>query len=357
MTLKTFSFKTIFFYEDINHWWRWIHPPPPEKDMKKNIKKKPIKVLITGGGGFIGSACAKKLIDRGDQIVTIDNFNDYYDPQLKYDRLKIFLKGYKFKLYKGDIRDQKLLEKIFQSEKIDKVIHLAAMAGVRNSLKDPALYEDVNIRGTMNLLEMAVKYKINNFVFASSSSVYGNNKKVPFSESDPVDTPISPYAATKKATELLAHVYHHIYGLNVTALRYFTVYGPWGRPDMALFKFTKNTLAGKPIEVYNRGKMSRNFTYIDDIVTGTITVLDKCKGYNLMNIGGDKEETLMRYIEVLEKNLEKKAKKNLMPMQPGDVSSTVADIRKLKKLGWRPTTRIEEGIKKFVEWYRDYYRV
>ena len=315
-----------------------------------------MKILITGGAGFIGSACAKKLMDRGDQVVLIDNFNDYYDPSLKEARIKKFLKGYKFKLYRGDIRDEKLIDRIFKKEKIDKVIHLAAMAGVRYSLKNPKLYLDVNVMGSVNLLEAAVKYKIKNFVFASSSSVYGNNKKVPFSESDSVDTPISPYAASKKSDELIAHVYHHIYGLNVTALRFFTVYGPWGRPDMALFLFTDAISKGRPINVFNRGKMSRNFTYIDDIVSGTLTVLDKCKGYGVMNIGGDKEETLMRYIEVLEDCLGKKAKKNMLPMQPGDVPKTVADIRKLRKLGWKPTTRIEQGIKNFVDWYRGYYK-
>lgn len=316
-----------------------------------------MKILITGGAGFIGSNLANKLIERGDKVVIIDNFNDYYDPKLKHDRLKYILKGKKYKLYKGDIRDQKLLEKIFKEEKLDKVMHLAAMAGVRSSLLMPTLYEEVNVRGTLNLLEMARKYKIKNFVYASSSSVYGNNKKVPFSEKDSVDTPISPYAATKKATELLAHVYSHVYGLHTTGLRYFTVYGPWGRPDMALFKFTKNILANKPIDVYNRGKMSRNFTYVDDIVSGTITVIDANLKYSLMNIGGDREETLMRYIEVLEKNLGKKAKKHLMPMQLGDVPTTVADISQLKKLGWKPTTRIEEGIRNFVRWYEDYYKV
>ncbi|HDH07798.1 MAG TPA: NAD-dependent epimerase/dehydratase family protein [Candidatus Moranbacteria bacterium] len=334
-----------------------------------------MKILITGGAGFIGSATAKKLMDRGDKVVLIDNFNNYYDPRLKEARIKKFLKGYKFtptpkrrgrggkslvwgfKLYRGDIRDHKLLEKIFKKEKLDKVVHLAALAGVRNSLLDPKSYADVNIMGSINLLEMAAKYKIKNFVFASSSSVYGNNKKQPFSENDSVDTPISPYAASKKADELLAHVYHHIYGLNITALRYFTVYGPWGRPDMALFLFADGIMKGKPIKVFNRGKMSRNFSYIDDIVSGTITVLDKCKGYGIMNIGGDKEETLLRYIEVLEDNLGKKAKKKLMPMQPGDVPSTVADIKKLRKLGWKPKTRIEEGIKNFVEWYKDYYKI
>jgi len=321
------------------------------------MKKKPIKVLITGGAGFIGSAIAKKLMDRGDQVVLIDNFNDYYDPSLKEARIKKFLKGYKFKLYRGDIRDEKLTEKIFKTEKIDKVIHLAAMAGVRYAIEHPLLYADVNILGTTNLLNLSAKYKIKNFIYASSSSVYGNNKKQPFCETDNVDTPISPYAASKKATELMAHVFSHIYGLKTTGLRFFTVYGPWGRPDMALFKFTKNTLAGKPIEVYNRGKMSRNFTYIDDIVSGTITVLDANLDYGVMNIGGDREEKLLRYIEVLEDCLGKKAKKKLLPMQPGDVPATVADIKKLRKLGWAPSTRIEEGIKNFVAWYKEYYNV
>lgn len=316
-----------------------------------------MKILITGGAGFIGSNLAKKLIDRGDKVVMIDNFNDYYDPQLKKDRIKKYLKGYDFKLYKGDIRDIRLLDKIFKTEKLDKIMHLAALAGVRNSLLDPIEYEDVNVRGTLNLLEMARKYKIKNFVYASSSSVYGNNTKQPFSETDSVDTPISPYAATKKATELLAHVYSHIYGLNTTGLRYFTVYGPWGRPDMALFLFADGIAKGKPIKVFNRGKMSRNFTYVDDIVSGTITVLDADLKCEVMNIGGDREETLMRYIEVLEKNMGKKAKKKMMAMQPGDVPATVADIRKLKKLGWKPTTGIEEGIKNFVDWYKEYYKI
>lgn len=316
-----------------------------------------MKILITGGAGFIGSNLAKKLIDRGDKVVMIDNFNDYYDPQLKKDRIKKYLKGYDFKLYKGDIRDIKLLDKIFKTEKLDKVMHLAALAGVRSSLLDPIGYEDVNVRGTLNLLEMSKKYKIKNFVYASSSSVYGNNKKQPFSESDSVDTPISPYAATKKATELLAHVYSHIYGLNTTGLRYFTVYGPWGRPDMALFLFADGITKGNPIKVFNHGKMSRNFTYVDDIVSGTMAVIDANLKCEVMNIGGDREETLMRYIEVLEDNMGKKAKKKMMPMQPGDVPATVADIRKLRKLGWKPTTRIEEGIKNFVDWYREYYKV
>lgn len=318
-----------------------------------------MKVLVTGGAGFIGSATAKALMDRGDRPVLIDNFNAYYDPKLKRDRITRFLRAYKgkFTLYKGDIRDRKFLEKVFRKEKPAKVIHLAAMAGVRNSLRDPLLYADVNVMGTIHLLDLAVKHKVKNFVYASSSSVYGNNTKLPFAESDPVDTPISPYAATKKADELIAHVYSHIYGLLTTGLRFFTVYGPWGRPDMALFHFTDSIVRGRPIDVYNRGKMTRNFTYVDDIVSGVLTCLDADLPYAVMNIGGDQEETLLRFIEVIERNLGKKARKRLKPIQPGDVPSTVADIRKLRKLGWKPTTRIDEGIRNFVEWYREYYKV
>lgn len=326
--------------------------------------KKLQTVLVTGGAGFIGSATTKALMDRGDRVVIIDNFNNYYDPKLKEDRLKIFLKGYKksaknpkgFVLYRGDIRDEKLLEKIFKTEKIDKVVHLAAMAGVRYSLTNPDLYVDVNIVATTKLLNLAVKYKVKNFVYASSSSVYGNNTKIPFSESDPVDTPISPYAATKKADELIAHVYSHIYKLPTTGLRFFTVYGPWGRPDMALFLFTENIFKSKAIKVFNRGKMTRNFTYIDDIVSGILTTLDANLPYAVMNIGGDREETLVRFIEVIEKNIGKKAKKTLLPIQPGDVPSTVADIKKLRKLGWKPTTRIDKGIQYFIDWYKKYYQ-
>ncbi len=331
---------------------------PSEKTAKKETKGG-IKVLITGGAGFIGSATAKALIDRGDTPVLIDNFNDYYDPKLKEDRIKKFLKDYKgqFKLYRGDIRDRAFLEKVFKKERVDKVVHLAAMAGVRNSLRNPALYADVNVMGTTYLLDLSVKYGVKNFLYASSSSVYGNNKKLPFSESDPVDTPISPYAATKKATELMAHVYSHIHGLPTTGLRFFTVYGPWGRPDMALFDFTRAIFADETIKVYNHGNMTRNFTYVDDIVSGILTCLDANLACAVMNIGGDKEEKLTRFIEVIEKNVGKAAKKEMHPMQPGDVPSTVADIKKLRKLGWKPTTRIDVGIKNFVEWYKDYFKV
>jgi UDP-glucuronate 4-epimerase len=318
-----------------------------------------MNVFITGGAGFIGSATAKALMERGDTPILIDNFNDYYDPQLKEDRIKKFLKAYKgkFRLYRGDIRDVKFLEKIFKKEKPEKVIHLAAMAGVRNSLENPSLYVDINVVGTVHLLDLAVKYKIKNFLYASSSSVYGNNKKLPFSESDSVDMPISPYAASKKADELLAHVYSHVYKLPTTGLRFFTVYGPWGRPDMALFLFTQKIFAGQTIEVNNHGKMSRNFTYIDDIVSGILTCLDKDLSYTVMNIGGDKEDTLLAFIEEIEKNVGKQAKKKMMPLPAGDVVATVADIKKLGKLGWKPTTRIKVGIKNFVTWYREYYKV
>lgn len=316
-----------------------------------------MKILITGGAGFIGSNLAQKLFRRGDDIVIVDNFNDYYDPKLKRDRVKHVLGDCKFKLYKADIRDTKKMEQIFKKEKFDKVVHLAAMAGVRNSLRDPRLYADVNVMGTLGLLELSKNYAIKNFIYASSSSVYGNNTKLPFAETDNVDTPISPYAATKKCTELLAHVYSHIYGLNTTGLRFFTVYGPWGRPDMALFKFTESILAGKTIDVYNHGNMSRNFTYVDDIVSGIMTVLDADLKCSIMNIGGDREEKLTKFIETIEKNVGKKAIQNLLPMQPGDVPATVADIRRLRKLGWKPTTRINVGIKNFVEWYKQYYKI
>lgn len=316
-----------------------------------------MKILVTGGAGFIGSATGKKLMDRGDRIVIIDSFNDYYDPNLKEDRIKIFLKGYKFKLYRGDIRDQKFLEKIFKKEKFDKIVHLAAMAGVRYSIKNPSLYADVNVMGSINLLDLSVKYKIKNFVFASSSSVYGNNKKVPFSETDNVDRPISPYAATKKSAEVIAHVYSHLYNLPITALRFFTVYGPWGRPDMAYFKFTEKIINGKAIDVYNKGNMFRDFTYIDDIVDGIIKTLDRPKNYEIMNIGGNRPEKLTRFIDVLEENIGKKAKRNFMPMQPGDVLRTIADGKKLQKLNWKPKVRIEEGLKIFIDWYKIYYKI
>lgn len=318
-----------------------------------------MKVLVTGGAGFIGSATAKALLERGDQVVLIDNFNDYYDPQLKRDRIRIFLgewKG-KFVLYEGDIRDGEFLEKIFREEKPDKVIHLAAMAGVRYSLQNPELYADVNVRGTTILLELSVKHLIRNFVYASSSSVYGNSLATPFSETHNVDLPISPYAATKKAGELMAHVYSHTHKLPTTSLRFFTVYGPWGRPDMAYFRFANLISQDQVIDVYNNGEMFRDFTYIDDIVSGILIALDANLAHAIMNIGGEKQEKLTYFIEVLEKHLGKVAKKRLMPLQPGDVLTTSADVSRLRKLGWQPTTHIEEGLKKFVDWYKEYYQM
>ncbi|QQS20630.1 MAG: SDR family NAD(P)-dependent oxidoreductase [Candidatus Moraniibacteriota bacterium] len=314
-------------------------------------------ILVTGGAGFIGSAVAKKLVERGDRVLILDNFNDYYDPQLKRDRVNVFLKGVDVALFEGDIRDVALVEKIFSREKVEKVVHLAAMAGVRNSLEHPLQYVDINIIGTTVLLEASRKHAIENFIYASSSSVYGKNEKLPFSEADSVDHPISPYAASKKADELLAHVWSHVYGLPTTGLRFFTVYGPWGRPDMALFLFTKHIFEEKPIEVNNFGKMSRNFTYVDDIVSGVLTALDANLPYDIVNIGGDRENTLLEFIEEIEKNVGKVAHKKLMPLPAGDVVSTVADISKLRALGWAPTTRIDAGIKNFVEWYHHYYHV
>ncbi len=326
-----------------------------------------MKVLVTGGAGFIGSAVAKALMDRGDKVVIVDNFNEYYDPRLKEDRIRIFLKGYrnkrgedkrgKFTLYRADVRDVKKMERIFAKERPHKVVHLAAMAGVRASLEDPLLYVDVNVMGMTNLLNLAVKYKIKNFVYASSSSVYGGNTKVPFSETDPVDTPVSPYAATKKATELLAHTYSHLYNLKTTGLRYFTVYGPWGRPDMGVFKFPERILKGEKIDVYNRGDMERNFTYIDDVVSGTIAVLDADLAHGVMNIGGDRTVKLMDFIAAAERALGKKARKRLLGMQPGDVQRTSADIHRISTLKWRPTTRVDEGIPAFIAWYKEYYRI
>ncbi len=319
-----------------------------------------MNILVTGGAGFIGSAVAKALMDRGDTPILIDNFNDYYDPQLKRDRISMFLAGYegKFRLYEGDIRDKAFLDTVFEKEQPEKIVHLAAMAGVRYSLERPELYADVNVMGTLNMLECVRKYGTKHFVYASSSSVYGENDKVPFSESDPVEHPVSVYAATKKATELLADVYGHVHGLKTTGLRFFTVYGPWGRPDMGVFTFVRNIIEGKPIDLYNGGDMRRNFTYIDDIVSGTITTLDAdLPSGSVMNIGGDRDESLSDYIASVEKHAGKTAEKRMLPMQPGDVTRTVADISKLRALGWAPTTRIDDGIAKFVSWYREYYHL
>jgi len=316
-----------------------------------------MKILVTGGAGFIGFHLAKKLSEK-DEVVIVDNLSDYYDVKLKEDRLDQIKDKVEF--HKIDISDFSPLKKIFEKHKFDLICHIAAQAGVRYSLINPWAYEKSNILGTLNIFELAKKFNIKKVIYASSSSVYGGNKKVPFSEEDKVDKPISLYAATKIANELMAHTYHHLYKIDMVGLRYFTVYGPFGRPDMAMFKFTKNIFEDKPIEVYNFGNMKRDFTYIDDIIGGTIKAINFCLNNDdiceIINLGNSKPIELNYFIELLEKEIGKEAKKNLLPMQPGDVLETYADITKAKKiLGWEPKTKIEEGVKKFVKWYKDYY--
>lgn len=314
-----------------------------------------MKILVTGGAGFIGSHVIKALLDHGEEVISIDDFNDYYDVSLKENRILPFKDHPQFQLYRNDICDFPKLKTLFEEHTIDKICHLAARAGVRASIQAPFLYERVNIMGTMNLLELARDYKVKNFVFASTSSVYGGNTKIPFTETDQVDRPISPYAATKKAGELLCYTYHHLYELSITCLRFFTVYGPCGRPDMALFKFAKAIEENRPIDVYNFGKMKRDFTYIEDIVNGVVSALDKELGYEIINLGNSHAEDLEYFIQCIEKELEEKAIRNYIPIQPGDVPETYADITKAKKLlHFEPKTHIEEGIKKFIEWYKDY---
>ncbi|MFH0870340.1 MAG: SDR family NAD(P)-dependent oxidoreductase [archaeon] len=317
-----------------------------------------MKILVTGGAGFIGFHVAKALAERGDDVVVVDDFDDYYEVELKKARAAELKKLRNIKVIKADFSDKAKMEKLFKEHSFDKICHLGAQAGVRYSLENPLVYERSNILGTLVLLEMARHHKVKDFVFASSSSVYGNSKKVPFSEDDPVDNPISLYAATKKSCELMAYTYHHLYGINCTGLRFFTVYGPWGRPDMAGFKFVKNILAGKPIEVFNHGKMKRDFTFITDIVKGVVSAIDRPFPYEIINLGGDDPVELDRFISCIEKALGKKAERKMMPMQPGDVLVTMADISKARKLlGFEPSTKIEEGIRLFVEWYRSYYKV
>ncbi len=333
-----------------------------------------MKVLITGAAGFIGSALALRLLERGDTVIGIDNLNDYYDPSLKEARLARTLKYPAFTDIRIDLEDREGIAALFASQRPDRVVNLAAQAGVRYSLENPNAYVDTNLMGFMHILEGCRHNGVEHLVYASSSSVYGSNTKMPFSVHDNVDHPVSIYAATKKANELMAHTYSHLYRLPTTGLRFFTVYGPWGRPDMALFKFTHQILAGLPIDVFNYGKHRRDFTYIDDIVEGVVRTLDhipqpnpewsgdrpdsatSTAPYALYNIGNNEPVELMRYIEVLEDCLGKKAEKNLLPLQPGDVPDTYADVQDLvRDVGYKPDMPVEQGIANFVSWYREYF--
>lgn len=314
-------------------------------------------ILVTGAAGFIGYYVSKELIAQGHKVIGVDCVNEYYDVTLKQARLELLKKEKNFIFEKIDICDYESLGDVFSKYSPEKVCHLAAQAGVRYSISHPFVYQKSNMEGFLNILELSKKNKIQNFVYASSSSVYGANTKLPFSETDPVDTPISLYAATKRSNELVAHTYSHLFDLPCSGLRFFTVYGPWGRPDMALFIFTKAILEGKPIQIYNQGNMQRNFTYIDDIVNGVIRVLNTPKKYEIYNIGNNKAEKLMDFINEIEKNTGKTAKKEFLPMQPGDVVATVADISKISELGYEPDTDIQEGIRNFVSWYREYYKI
>ena len=335
-----------------------------------------MKILVTGAAGFIGFHTASLLLDRGDEVVGLDNLNEYYDVTLKHARLAAFKGRPNFKFVKLDLADRDGMAKLFAAEKFARVIHLGAQAGVRYSIQAPFAYIDSNIHGTMTVLEGCRHNGVEHLVFASTSSVYGANTKMPFSVHQNVDHPLSLYAATKKSNELMAHTYASLYGLPVTGLRFFTVYGPFGRPDMALFLFTKNILAGKPIDVFNYGNHRRDFTYVGDIAEGVVRALDHVARpdatwsgdapdpatskapYRLYNIGNQRPVELMRYIEVLEECLGRKAEKNLLPMQLGDVPDTWADVEDLvEDVGYRPSTPVEEGVRKFVDWYLDYYKV
>lgn len=313
--------------------------------------------LITGGAGFIGSTITSKILERGDKVVCVDNFDPYYDPKLKEENIKPFLDDPNFKLEKTDILNLDRLERIFRENAIDHVIHLAAKAGVRPSLEDPVAYQRVNGEGTLNVLEAAKRTGCKKLCLASSSSVYGNNKKVPFKESDVVDFAISPYAATKKANEVMAHVYHAIYGLDIFMLRFFTVYGPKQRPDLAINKFARLISEGKPITLYGNGKTYRDYTYIDDIVNGvllSLKFLDEHKNvYEIINLGSNHPVSLIDMVTVIEKTLGKKGIVEYLPMQPGDVDATYADISKACKLiGYKPSVSFEEGIRNFLIWQK-----
>jgi UDP-glucuronate 4-epimerase len=315
-------------------------------------------ILVTGAAGFIGFHLTRKLLEKGNRVIGVDNLNPYYDVTLKKARLNRLKPLNGFFFYGEDIQNLSGLKEIFKKHSIGRVCNLAAQAGVRYSLKDPFSYQKSNLEGFLNLLELAREYEISNFVYASSSSVYGDNSKIPFSVDDRVDSPVSLYGATKKANELMAYAYNHLFAIPCTGLRFFTVYGPWGRPDMALFLFTDAILNDRPINVYNYGRMKRDFTYIDDVVEGTIAALEKPFAYELFNLGNSDPVELMDFIGIIEEELGKEAQKNMMPLQPGDVLETSADIGKSKDmLGFSPKTPIREGIKRFLTWYREYYKV
>ncbi len=311
-----------------------------------------MQIVVTGCAGFIGSHLTQRLLADGNKVLGVDNFDTFYDPQIKRKNIAKCLKNPDFELTEADIRDTGKMDETI-AKGVDAIVHLAARAGVRPSIEQPALYADVNINGTVALLEAAKKYNVGKFIFASSSSVYGNNEKVPFSEDDNVDFPISPYAATKKAGELICHTYHHLYAIPITCLRFFTVYGPRQRPDLAIHKFAKLIEAGQPIPVYGDGTMMRDFTYIDDIINGTIAALERCQGYNIYNLGESQPISVNDLIQELEKALNKKAVKQFTPTQPGDVERTYADVTKAEKdLAYKPSTTIEKGLAEFVAWLR-----
>jgi len=316
-----------------------------------------VKYLVTGAAGFIGFHLAKRLLEDGIDVVGVDNMNDYYDPKLKFKRLRILEKYRNFRFYIADISDRVMMDHVFNEHKFDGVCNLAAQAGVLYSLENPFAYQKSNLEGFQVVIELAKKYGVKNFVYASSSSVYGgNNTEVPSHEDDPTDRPASLYAATKKSNELIAYTYSQIFDLNCIGLRYFTVYGPYGRPDMALSIFTKNILNGEPINVNNYGKMRRSFTYISDIIDGTIAAINNPMKYEIINLGGSESIELLYYIELIEKYLGMKAKKNLVPIPVGDVKSSMANILKANKLlDYKPVISIEEGIENFINWYKRYY--
>lgn len=334
-----------------------------------------MKILVTGAAGFIGSTLSQRLLARGDAVVGLDNLNDYYSVQLKLDRLARLQGQPNFRFVKLDVADREGMAALFAAERFDRVIHLAAQAGVRYSIQNPHAYVDSNLVGFINILEGCRHTAVQHLTYASSSSVYGGNTKLPFSEHDSVDHPVSLYAATKKANELMAHTYSHLYGLPTTGLRFFTVYGPWGRPDMALFLFTKAILEGRPIDVFNHGRMQRDFTYVDDIVEGVVRVNDRIATpdpgyraeapdpgssnvpYRVFNIGNHNPVPLLDFIAAIERALGRTAQKHLLPLQDGDVPATYADVDTLNDwVGFTPATSIEDGIGRFVAWYREYYR-